>query len=152
MTLFNLFSKKQKAFRAFCAITKEPMEPGFGYLLTTDQVIASRRYWDMVMTEPETLSYTVQHFKNEPMGTQMRTLIFEKHAGKEAPWIISDSVIGFFNVDKTEARARAEAWWKSEGGFLPAGGESKLFQQSAEYNALRQYAIFEAGRSRVQAA
>lgn len=46
MALFDsLFGKKKKEFKASCQITKEPIEKGFGYLLTTAQVVASEKYW-----------------------------------------------------------------------------------------------------------
>ncbi|MEJ0057987.1 MAG: hypothetical protein WDN75_21470 [Bacteroidota bacterium] len=51
--LDSLFGKKKKEFRATCGITREPLEKGYGYLLTTSQIVASKKYWDLVMTEPE---------------------------------------------------------------------------------------------------
>ena len=104
MALFDLFGKKKKELKASCPITKEPIERGFGYMLTTAQIISSQKYWDMVMTEPETLSYTVSHFNNQASGTQMRSMIFEKYAGISKPWIVSDSIIGYFDVDRATAR------------------------------------------------
>ena len=59
----KLLGKKKKAKKAQCPITKEAIEEGFGYMLTTSQVVSSKKYWDMIMTEPETMSYTVSHFK-----------------------------------------------------------------------------------------
>ena len=44
--LDNLFGKKKKEFKAACTITKEPLEKGFGYLLTTGQIVTSKKYWD----------------------------------------------------------------------------------------------------------
>src|SRR3954469_84284 len=118
--LDSLFGKKKKEFRAACNITKEPLEKGFGYLLTTAQVISSHKYWDMIMTEPETLSYTVSHFKNQFSGTQMRTMIFEKYSGINKPWIISDSCINLFEeVDKLAAKENARKWWDNDGNYLP---------------------------------
>ena len=76
--LTSLFGKKKKEIKAQCPITKERIENGYGYMLTTAQVVASKKYWDMIMTEPETLSYTISHFKNQSSGTQMRSMIFEK--------------------------------------------------------------------------
>src|SRR5215216_4797830 len=103
--LDSLFGKKKKEFKASCNITKEPLEKGFGYLLTTSQIVTSKKYWDMVMTEPETLSYTVSHFKNQSTGTQMRHMIFEKYSGINKPWIVSDSCINLFlEIDKNEAK------------------------------------------------
>ncbi|MEM8569018.1 MAG: hypothetical protein AAGF85_21340, partial [Bacteroidota bacterium] len=90
----NLFGKKKKQFKASCDISKEPVEKGYGYLLTTSQVVSSKKFWDNIMTEPETMSYTVSHFKgNDEMATKMRFMIFEKYSTVEKAWIVSDSYI-----------------------------------------------------------
>ena len=151
MALFDsLFGKKKKEFKASCQITKEPIEKGFGYLLTTAQVVASEKYWDMIMTEPETMSYTLSHFKNQTSGTQMRSMIFEKYATIAKPWIVSDSIINYFKVDKAEARENAKKWWEAEGNFVPSdmGPAEKILDESI-YTRLKKYAILEAGRERV---
>lgn len=90
MTLLGkLFGKtKKKELKARCPITREQIDRGFGYLLTTAEVITSRKYWDMIMTEPETMSYTISHFRNEEQGTRMRSLIFEKYSSVAHPWMI----------------------------------------------------------------
>jgi len=147
MALLNLFGKKKKEFKAFCNITREPLESGFGYLLTTAQVISSKKYWDLVMTEPETLSYTISHFNNQPSGTQMRNMIFQKYASVAKPWMVSDSVISYFEVDKNEARSNAKKWWESEGSFTPA--DQKL--DDTTFNNLKDYAVLEAGRGKAAA-
>lgn len=151
MALFDtLFGKKKKAFKASCLITKEPLESGFGYLLTTSQVVTSRKYWDMIMTEPETMSYTVSHFNNESMGTQMRSMIFEKYATIDKPWIVSDSIINYFDVDKSKAREYAKKWWENEGNFEPSEtGPAAETLDSGVFEQFKNYAIQEAGRSRV---
>jgi hypothetical protein len=56
-----LGKEKKKELKARCPITKEAIEKGYGYLITTADVVSSRKYWDMIMTEPETLSYTISH-------------------------------------------------------------------------------------------
>ncbi len=147
--LSSIFGKKKKDFKASCTITKEPIEKGYGYLLTTAQVVTSRKYWDMVMTEPETMSYTLSHFKNQSSGTQMRSMIFEKYATMEKPWIVSDSIINYFEVDKSEAREYAKKWWEAEGNFIPTntGPAIQILDESA-YSSSKEYAILEAGRKR----
>lgn len=148
MALFDtLFGKKKKEIRAICPITKEPIEKGFGYLLTTAQIVCSKKYWDMIMTEPETLSFTQQHFNNNGSGTQMRSLIFEKYATINKPWIVSDSVISMFDVDRQEARDLAKQWWESQGSFTPdnAGTASEKLDNKA-FTDWKNYAILEAGR------
>lgn len=149
--LETIFGKKKKEFRATCPITKEPLERGFGYLLTTSQVVASKKYWDLIMTEPETLSYTVSHFKNQTSGTQMRSMIFDKYASIPKPWIVSDSVIGYFDVDKNAAKENAKKWWELEGNFTPLNtGPADNTLDAATYQTWKNYAILEAGRDKVR--
>ncbi|MDZ7648068.1 MAG: hypothetical protein U5K54_13315 [Cytophagales bacterium] len=152
MALFDtLFGKKKKEFKASCQITKEPIEKGDGYLLTTAQVVSSKKYWDMVMTEPETLSYSQSHFKNQSSGTQMRSMIFEKFATIEKPWIISDTIINYFEVDKSKARALAKKWWETEGSFEPIDiGPAVQVLEESDYSKLKEYAILKAGREQIK--
>jgi hypothetical protein len=145
--LDSLFGKKKKEIRAICPITKEPIEKGFGYLLTTAEVVCSKRFWDMVMTEPETLAYTQQHFSNNSNGTQMRSLIFEKKATVMHPWIVSDSIISIFDVDKQEARDRVKKWWESQGSYSPDNvGPAAEKLDGKAFTDWKNYAILEAGR------
>ena len=149
--LESIFGKKKKEFRASCLITKEPIEKGYGYLLTTSQVVSSKKYWDLVMTEPETLSYTVNHFKNQASGTQMRSMIFEKYASIEKPWIVSDSVINYFDVDKGTAKDNARMWWETEVTYTPlnTGPAGKTLDPQTFQN-WKNYAILEAGREKAR--
>jgi hypothetical protein len=149
--LEKLLGKKKPELKARCPITREQIESGFGYLLTTAQVVASKKYWDMVMTEPETISYSVSHFKNQPSGTQMRNLIFEKYSQIEKPWMISDSCINLFdNIDRRTAREAAKKWWETAGNFTPDNsGPASAALDDLAFQQLKDYAVLEAGRSRV---
>jgi hypothetical protein len=149
--LDKLLGKKKPELRARCPITKEPIESGFGYLLTTAQVITSKKYWDMIMTEPETMSYSVSHFKNEPTGTQMRSMIFEKYSSIAKAWMVSDSCINLFeSVDKKQAREMAKKWWENGGQFEPSNsGPAVQALDSSSFNNWKNYAVLEAGRSRI---
>jgi hypothetical protein len=149
--LEKLLGKKKPELKARCPITKEQIESGFGYLLTTAQVVASKKYWDMVMTEPETISYSVSHFKNQHSGTQMRSLIFEKYSQIEKPWMISDSCINLFdNIDRRSAREMAKKWWETAGSFTPDNsGPAAAALDNIAFQQLKDYAVLEAGRSRV---
>lgn len=152
MKLFdNLLGKKKKEFKAKCLISKEPIETGFGYLLTTAQVVASHKYWDMIMTEPETLSYTISHFKSQQNGTYMRSLIFDKYSSINKPWMISDSCINLFeDIDRIIAKEEAKKWWKNEGNYAPQNsGPAMEILDPQVYQTLKDYAILEAGRQRV---
>jgi hypothetical protein len=149
--LEKLLGKKKPELRARCPITKEQIEKGFGYLLTTAQVIASRKYWDMIMTEPETLSYSVSHFRNQQSGTQMRSLIFEKYSNFDKPWLISDSCINLFeNIDKKSAKENAKKWWETAGSFTPENsGPAVSALEPSLFQTVKDYAVLEAGRSKV---
>jgi len=155
MTFINkLFGKeKKKELKARCPITKEQIEKGYGYLLTTAQIISSKKYWDMIMTEPETLSYTISHFKNDENGTRIRTLIFEKYSAIEKPWMISDSCINLFeSIDKSAARENAKLWWENQGVFAPENSGTALDALDPEtYKNWKDYAVLEAGRARISA-
>jgi hypothetical protein len=145
-----LGKSKKKELKARCPITKESIESGFGYMLTTSQIVASKKYWDMVMTEPETMSYTVSHFKNQQSGTQMRNLIFEKYSSIGTVWMVSDSCINLFDVDKSSARANAKKWWETQGNFTPSDVGTALDRlDTTIYQTLKDYAVLEAGRNRV---
>jgi hypothetical protein len=145
----SLFGKKKKVIKATCPITKEPIENGFGYLLTTAQVVSSKKYWDLIMTEPEMLSYTKQHFSNNASGTQMRSLVFDKYATINKPWMVSDSVISYFDVDRQTARDGAKKWWENEGNYAPANvGTAAEQLDSKVFSDWKNYAILEAGRER----
>jgi len=151
--LTSLFGKKKKSFTAFCSVSREPLENGYGYLLTTAEVVSSRKYWDNIMTEPDTMSYTVNHFqKKDPMATRIRGMIFEKYSSVAKPWIVSDSFIGWFNVDKGKAKEWAKNWWQDEGEFEPSesGPADKILDED-NYMKIREYAIMEAGREKVLA-
>ncbi len=128
-----------------------PIDEGFGYLLTTSQVVASKKYWDLIMTEPEMLSYTISHFKNDHNGTRMRHLMFEKYSTIDKAWMISDSCISLFdNVDKSSAREEAKKWWHEEGTYEPqASGVAKDQMDDKSYKNWKDYAVLEAGRARV---
>jgi hypothetical protein len=152
MAFFDkILGKKKPELKARCPITKEPIETGYGYLLTTAQVVSSKKYWDMVMTEPETMSYSVSHFKNEPTGTQMRSMIFEKYSSVAKPWMVSDSCINLFeSVDKKQAREMARKWWENNGQFEPSdSGPAAQALDISSFNNWKNYAVLEAGRARV---
>lgn len=149
--LKKLFGKKEKPFKVSCDISKEPIEKGFGYLLTTSDVVKSKKFWDNVMTEPETMSYTISHFKEQDnIATQMRSMIFDKHSTVEKPWMVSDSYIHLFEVDRSKAKEQAQEWWNAKGDFTPSNcGAANEVLGNNEFESIRKYAVMEAGRERV---
>src|SRR6202008_5030483 len=100
----------------------------------------------------ETLSYSVSHFKNQESGTRMRSLIFEKYSSIEKPWMISDSCINLFdNIDKKSAKEMAKRWWETAGSFTPENTGSALNAlEPNTYQTWKDYAVLEAGRTRVE--
>lgn len=153
MSFFEkIIGKKKPDLKARCPISKEPIEKGYGYLLTTAQIISSKKYWDMVMTEPETMSYTMSHFKNQSSGTHMRNMIFEKYSTVEKPWMISDSCINLFEgIDRKTAREHAQKWWENQGNFTPENsGPAHQSLDESSFNNCKDYAVLEAGRARVR--
>lgn len=149
--LNSIFGKKKKSFKANCDISKEPLEKGFGYLLTTAQVVSSKKFWDNIMTEPETMSYTVSHFNGkDEMATKMRHMIFEKYSTVNKPWMVSDSYIHLFEVDRNESRKNAKEWWEKDGDFTPeATGTAEDILKADDFKSIKHYAVMEAGRERV---
>lgn len=148
--MFSFLSKKKK-FQAQCALSRVPLERGSAYMVTTAQIISSKKFWDNIMTEPDTMTYTVAHFKkNDPTAKNIRTMIFNKYSASDKPWVIADSQIHLFEIDQTEAKQMAEMWWDSEGTVVPDEAQSSLKSLGdlaiAEWQS---YAIMEAGRSRV---
>ena len=147
--MLNLFSKKskKKEFKAFCELTRQPLDKNSTYVLTTAEVISSKKFWDNKMTEPETLSYTVAHFKTQdPTASRIRQMIFDKFSNEKA-WVISDAAIHLFDVDTSAAKARGDQWWDSEGNTAPTETENSLNSLGSQYDDLKNYAIKEAGRS-----
>lgn len=152
MTFLNkLFGKKKKEFKATCDVSNEPVEKGFGYLLTTAELVKSKKFWDNKMTEPETMSYTINHFKKQDRtATQIRNMIFEKYSTESKSWLISDSYIHLFEVDKDAARKAANNWWEHEGHYdAETVGTAKELLPEDDFNQIKEYAVMEAGRERV---
>lgn len=146
--MFNVFKKsKKKEFKAFCELTSQPLEKDSTYVLTAAEVISSKKFWDNKMTEPETLSYTVAHFKSQDeTASRIRQMIFDKYANEKA-WVISDAAIHLFDVDTDNAKARGDEWWESEGSAAPTETKNSLNILGNKLEDLRNYAIQEAGRS-----
>lgn len=152
MSLLNkILGKKEKQPKAKCSLSNTLLEYGEGYQITTSQLISSRKFWDHKMLEPETLSYTTAHFKeNDPNATKMREMIFNKYALEEKPWLICESYIHLFDVDKSQAHEYAQQWWSTKGEFTPPeSGSAKSNMEKNEFEEIREYATMEAGAERV---
>ena len=152
MGLFDVFKKDKKKKKASkCALTGTMLYYGEGRLLTTDQVVSSKKFWESIMTEPEAMAYTINHFKNnDKSALQMRGIIFEKYAERQEPWIVSEDCLRTYGIEAENSREYATQWWESEGAFRPpSNGDAKTVLSNDSYEAIKHYAIWKAGESRV---
>jgi len=149
--MFSFLKSKKKSFKANCQLSNIPLDKDSAYLITTADVIRSKKFWDNKMTEPDTMTYTNAHFKTgDKTATSIRGMIFKKYSAVDKPWIISDAHLHLFDIDETHAKKMALDWWDSQGENVPAlANESLSMLKEEEFNALKEYAIMSAGKSRV---
>ncbi len=150
--MFNLFNKTKKKFKASCDLSGNMLDRESAYLLTTAQVISSRKFWDSKMTEPETMTYTEAHFKSgDQTAANIRNMIFKKYSAEDKPWVISDAHMHLFDVDESSAKELANLWWDSEGKETPTEVSNSLSSLGENgFESCKQYAVNEAGRKMVQ--
>lgn len=150
--MFNLFSKKKK-FKASCDLSGSPLQRESAYLVSTAQIISSKKFWDNIMTEPDTMTYTEAHFKKgDQTATNIRGMIFKKYANTDKAWAISDSHLHLFEIDEPIAKEVANLWWDSEGKEIPTELQNSLAQMDEKsLEAIKVYAVQEAGRRMVKA-
>ncbi len=150
--LKSIFKKAPKKKKALCSICKSHLEENEGFALSTAEVVTSKKYWDHKMVEPETMSYTTQHFKHkDENATNMRRIIFEKTAEKDMTWIACETCIKHFDVDQDVTRDLADQWWKSDTSFThPNAGSAQDQLTTEEYETIRMYATMEAGESLIR--
>ena len=151
--MLGLFKKKKKKFTAQCELSKMPVEKESAYLVTTAQIISSRKFWDNVMTEPDTMTYTTAFFKNgDEVAANMRQMIFNKYGNQDKAWIVADSQMHLFDVDQSKAKSLADEWFDKEGNFVSEEFQNSLATLGDEAIAeLKAYATKEAGRRIVEA-
>jgi len=153
MSLFAkiLGKKKKKAPSCNCKTCGTLLEAGEGHALTSSQIILSRKYWDGIMLEPETKSYTIAHFEGkDPAATQMRAMIFKRSADFKDPWIICDTCVNMFDVDKQATQKFAAQWWETEKSFRPPStGIASENMEANTYEEVKEYAVMMAGQDRI---
>ena len=152
MGLLNLF-KKKKQKPVQCALTGTMIQSGEGSLVTTSEVVVSKKFWESIMTEPDSMSYTINHFtKKDKQATMMRNAIFEKYADREGPWVVSEDCIQTYGIVTALNGADILKWWETEGGYKPEGsGKAKQVLSPEKYEEVRHFAVMAAGESRVPA-
>ncbi|MFY0627507.1 MAG: hypothetical protein JXR07_14490 [Reichenbachiella sp.] len=148
----SIFNKKPKPQIAQCSVCKSHMESDEGFALTTSQVVISKKYWDHKMVEPETLSYTTQHFKAKDINaTNMRRIIFEKTAEKDMTWITCETCIKHFDVCQDASKELANQWWsEGKGHRIPNTGKATDYLSANEYEQIKEYATMDAGSSLIR--
>lgn len=149
--MFKFLTKKKNQFKAHCSLSKQPLEKESTYLVTTAQIISSTKFWDNVMTEPDTMSYTEAYFKTgDSTAANIRGMIFRKYSEVEKAWLISDSQIHLFDVDEQEAKELADQWWDSQGQQVPEISTTSLKHLGDEkFEEIKSYALTMAGKAQV---
>ena len=150
MGILSIFKPKKKR-TATCALTNTPLQEGEGRLVTTAEVIVSKKFWESIMTEPEAMAYTINYFKkNDASASMMRKAIFSKYADRSEPWIVSEDCLQTYGIVTSLNGTEVMDWWSSEGTFRPekSGKAIDVLSQEA-FEKARHYALTEAGRSRV---
>ncbi|HCX24504.1 MAG: hypothetical protein CMB80_15095 [Flammeovirgaceae bacterium] len=150
--MFNLFNKTKKKFKASCDLSGSMLDRESAYLLSTAQVISSKKFWDSKMTEPDTMTYTEAHFKSgDQTATNIRNMIFKKYSAVDKAWVISDAHLHLFDIDESSAKELANQWWDSEGKETPGEMSNSLTHLGDnEFENFKNYAVNEAGRRMVQ--
>ncbi len=150
MGILNIFKAKKKR-TAVCALTNTPLQEGEGRLVTTAEVIVSKKFWESIMTEPEAMAYTINYFKkNDASAIMMRNAIFSKYADRSEPWIVSEDCLQTYGIETKLNGAEVIDWWNNKDAYRPANsGKAIDVLSPEEYEQAKQYAITEAGRSRV---
>ncbi|RED92657.1 hypothetical protein [Marinoscillum furvescens] len=148
--MLNLFKKKKK-FAANCALSGMPLDRSTVFLIGAADLLRSQKFWNNVMAEPETLSYTEAYFKSKDATAQrIREMLLQKYVGEDKPWVIGDSYIHFFDVDTVLAQQWGQEWWDSEGKQVPQALTKSLSQMPAdELDSCRKYVLEEAGRQAI---
>ena len=136
---------------AKCALTGTLLQEGEGRVVTTSEVIVSKKFWESIMTEPEAMAYTINYFKNnDSNATMMRNAIFSKYADRVEPWIVSEDCLQTYGIETSLNGNEVNEWWSSQGDFKPLNSGKAIDVLSQEaFEQAKSYAIGEAGRSRV---
>jgi len=150
MSLLNLFKSRKKKTAA-CALTGTLLQEGEGRLVTTAEVIVSKKFWESIMTEPEAMAYTINFFKKrDPNALLMRKAIFQKYANKQEPWIISEDCLQTYEIHSSLNGTHVKEWWLAGGEYTCEGcGRGADVLAEEEFHAAEDYAIKKAGESRV---
>jgi hypothetical protein len=149
MNILNLFKKKKKT--AKCQLTDMVLTNGEGCLVTTSEVIQSRKFWESKMTEPETMSYTINYFKSKDKTSALiRNAIFEKYAEKEKVWIISEDCIQTYDINTSLNGIHVKEWWEKNGNVeIKNSGKAINVLSTEDYDKAKKFATEVAGIRKV---
>ena len=150
MGILNIFKAKKKR-TAKCALTGTILQEGEGRVVTTSEVIVSKKFWESIMTEPEAMSYTINYFKNNDSNAiMMRNAIFNKYADRSEPWIVSEDCLQTYGIETSLNGNEVNEWWNGNGEYKPMNsGKAVEVLSAEEFEQAKKFAIGEAGRSRV---
>ena len=106
-----------------CDVCGAGLSAPSGHLLVTREVVREPKYWEHYYRKHEAefallgvRSY--EAFKNNP---DLREMCAKTLAGQSTPWMVCESCVDMFGVDRQAAHRYAEQWWQSGGTFAPPG-------------------------------
>jgi len=105
-----------------CDICSAKVPKPSGYLLNSSEVINSSRYWQRYYEyhKDEFQFMGISSYEGFRRNSILWNTTYNTLAGQRTPWLVCDSCIAIFNVDRQRARRHAEQWWESGGSFQPA--------------------------------
>lgn len=94
-----------------------------GYLLVTREVVGEPTYWQHFYRqhEAEFGLMGVRSYEGFRSHSGLRALYSKNFAMQSTPWLVCETCIGMFPVDRPAAHRYAEQWWESGGAFAPPG-------------------------------
>ncbi len=94
-----------------CDVCSNSMDDKKGYLLTTEQVVTSRAYWQFLFWDSSL----------REMARNNRDAIVTQLTSEAKPWMVCEKCIKLFTVDENLTRQYAVRWCDSGGTFQPPG-------------------------------
>ena len=106
-----------------CDICGAALSSPSGYLLVTREVVGEPRYWQHYYRQhaAEFALLGVRSYEAFKDNRDLRAMCTKTLAGQSTPWMVCESCIGMFGVDRQATHRYAEEWWQSGGTFAPPG-------------------------------
>ena len=109
-----------------CDVCNRDVAKGEGFLLTTDQVVRTPRYWEYAFNHE--WSYYGQI---DPEGRSL-ALTVRKQVGQDSAWLICEEQIDLFDIDKAQLRSHCGQWWSTGQRYSPPGTGPGSFPKAVE--------------------